>query len=80
MARSELGREVTVDLEANAYLNENWCRPRHDHFLGALVARTQLMTADSAFTWFSGGGSRVSHHCAAVLARTNLSAHAPARA
>jgi hypothetical protein len=55
MARSELGRKVTVDLQANAYFNENWCRPSHNHFLGALVARTQLMTADSAFTWFSGG-------------------------
>jgi hypothetical protein len=33
MARSELGRDVTVDLQANAYFNENWGRPRHDHLL-----------------------------------------------
>ena len=33
MARLQLGREVTVDLQANAYFNENGGRPCHDHLL-----------------------------------------------
>ena len=33
MARLQLGREVTVDLQADAYFNENRGRPCHDHLL-----------------------------------------------
>ena len=33
MARSELGREVTVDLQANAYFNENGGGPTHELLL-----------------------------------------------
>jgi hypothetical protein len=31
--RSELGRQIAVDFEADADLDESWCRPRHWHYL-----------------------------------------------
>jgi hypothetical protein len=30
---SELGREIAVDLKADADFDEGWCRPCHDAFL-----------------------------------------------